>query len=193
MVATLLYTSNEQRENKQCMWTATGDFVSAVPTSTSDSVNSIGPSLEAFSDAKPGFAPFYYTFSYGLYSNDDKGNDPPKLIEKSVIQNREVPGKTSKATKININDHKLMNVTPMRLILTDMTVYVPTQPLLALTLVLNDEDQTQNNNQGANRRTRMPAVFDTQWSEVPYNRQLDMQLPPMSSLTIEYDLAKMGL
>jgi hypothetical protein len=184
MVATLNELDNA---NTHRMWTASGDFVSLKPLHPT-SHSSI---IETFKvgGSKPGFAPFYYTFSYALFSHDEER----RLIENDVIQDREVPGKSSKATKINIKDHKIMNVTPMRIILTDMTVYVPTQPVLALTLVINDEGQTQNKNQASNHRTRIPAVFDTQWSEVPYNRQLDMQLPPMSSLTIEYDLAKMEL
>jgi len=182
MVASLHFNNNNERSNTAGFWNAFGEYTStqACVGQTNDII------IEGFAENV-----YDYSFSYALYAYDASMSSY-RLMDRSVVMNHRVPSQTSKATKVNISDRNVANVMPMRLILTDMTTYTPSQPVLALSLVVNDEDIVKKTTEHS-MRMRIPAVFNTQWSEVPNNRQLDMQLPPMSSLTIEYDLSKMRL
>lgn len=179
MVAPLFFTNTHERQNIACQWMATGEYVSNVPkTSTYDPRADV---LEEFTQSED---PFLYTFSYALYAYDPETNEL-NLVDQSIVKDRVVPGNNSTAVKLNVREYRYSNVSPMRLILSDMTNYVPRQPLLKMFLVVNEDDLS--------RRVRMPAVFDAQWSELPKNRQLDMQMPPFETLKIEYDLKGMRL
>lgn len=157
-----------RKNNEHCGWKANGDYVT-----------------EYFTDERPTYGPPYlYTFTYALFAYDEAKADY-KLVHSGIVKDREVPTSPSKAMRINMQDYARFMNTQMRLVLTDMTNYMPTQPMLALGIVINEDK--------AESRMRMPAAFSTKRSETPMNRQLDMTLPPIASLTLEFDLKTMGL
>lgn len=147
------------------LWTTTGDLIEEFEDS-----NLIKP------DA------FKYTFTYTLYSEDDTGD--VVVIDRKTIMERPAPGKTHKITKMNVINYNQFNK-PMRLVINDQTTYAPKQPLLALVIALNEDDPV--------RIVRMPTQFRTPISQTPANRQVDMILPVVGSMSLDFDLAKMRL
>ena len=147
------------------LWSATGDLLEHFENS-----NLLKPDL------------FKYTFTYTLYSEDESGD--VIVIDRKTIFERIAPGNTHKITKMNVTNYNQLNK-PMRLIINDQTTYAPRQPLLALLIVLNEDDP--------NRFIRLPTQFKTPISQTPANRQVDMILPVVASMSLDFDLGKMRL
>lgn len=162
-----------------CMWQADGDLVEGFtePASASASAPRLSKPVNAGTT-------FKYSFTYALFAYDTDRRDYKSLRMDAV---RDVPlSGDQKIVKINISDFERM-YSPMRLILTDTTSYLPEQPKLSLSLVLNESKRDQT----LGREQRIPAVFAVKHTAVPQNRQIDMPLPSLVSLTIEFNLNDM--
>lgn len=121
--------------------------------------------------------PYHYSLAYVLtYYDEAQGVN--RVIARETIPDFTRDAKTE-IKRINITEHAHKTV-PMRLLLTDLTDYGAGQPLLALFLAI---DPT-----GGGPTIRMPAVFragnDT---SLVKNRQMDIPLPPLNALTLEFD------
>lgn len=110
-----------------------------------------------------------YSFTYILLTLRDD-----TVVDRGAILNRIVPGHNNKMVGIEISNQSIINKEPMRLLITDMTVYERGQPLLELNLLINKK-----------REHVIPAHFMTSWTQLPINRQVDMTIPPIGSLDIE--------
>jgi hypothetical protein len=124
---------------------------------------------------------FKYSFTYTLYAENTDGD--VIVIDRKALKEVVAPKNSHKITRMHVTHYGQLN-SPMRLILNDQTNYVPGQPLLALSLLLNEDDP--------NRVVRMPAQFRTYSSNTPDNRQIQMILPVVSSLGFEFDYRVMG-
>lgn len=142
---------------EQCMWSAEG--VIEHFTSPADT--------------------FQYTITYALYAFDEARGDF-QSIRKGVVNNHALDGPTM-MTRLNISDFQRLGST-MRLTITDMTTYIPRQPLLSMDVVLNE---------GAADAMRLPAPFSITRSAVPVNRQMDMPLPNVRSMALEMNVKEM--
>lgn len=116
---------------------------------------------------------YKYSFTYILITLRDD-----TVVDRGAILNRIVPGQNNKMVGIEISNQSIINKEPMRLLITDMTVYERGQPLLELNLLINKQ-----------RNHVIPVQFMTSWTQIPLNRQVDMTIPPIGSLDIEVALA----
>jgi hypothetical protein len=123
--------------------------------------------IEAFTQNEQSYK---YSFTYILMTLKDN-----TMVDRGAILNRIVPGTNSKMVGIEISNQSIINKEPMRLLITDMTVYERGQPLLELNLLINKQ-----------REHVIPAHFMTSWTQVPINRQVDMTIPPIGSLQIDF-------
>jgi hypothetical protein len=125
--------------------------------------------------------PHKYSFAYTLTFYDMEKHKHI-VINRGVLTDFRSDGKTE-IKRINITE-RAMRAIPLRLLLTDMSDYGAGQPLLALYIIVYPL--------GGGPSIRMPAVFKTgaETLEVK-NRQIDMPMPPMESLTLEFDLRAM--
>jgi hypothetical protein len=166
---------------KVLLWQASGD-VKEIGLYGGGGSSSIGDVTEEFMGGVS-YNPYTYAFVYSLLAFDPIRNDfariqGPKYVEKGF----DVKTGTNKIFRI-ISDHARMNTTQFRLIVNDYSTYMPRQPLLSMRLVLNEDLDSS-------RRT-IPAVFSTAMSEVPKNRQIDMTISNMESITFEFNMNEM--
>lgn len=125
--------------------------------------------------------PHKYSLAYTLTLYDTE-NNMNRVVTRNVLTDFRSDGKTE-IKRINLTD-RAMRAIPLRLLLTDMSDYGAGQPLLALYINVYPL--------GGGPSMRMPAVFKTGHANAEVkNRQIDMPLPPLESLTLEFDLRAM--
>ena len=185
------FQENNITDMESYIWNANGDFTHQdkikyntqiqYPNNYDCSRHQMG--MERFENSSENLSDLYtYNFAYALFAFNEDTQDF-ESIRKEVIKHRRLLGKNEKIVRINISDFQRM-YSPMRLIITDMTNYIGPQPLLSLNLVLNED-------QGPDKKLRLPVVFAVENTSVPKNRQVDMPLPNVTSLSIEFNLKDM--
>jgi hypothetical protein len=147
-----------------CVWSASGDLYEH---------------FEALKEPE-----YEYSFTYALFVFNEDKNDYV-LLRNGFIDKRKTmeKTKTNVMAKISVKDFQRI-MSPMRIIITDMTNYISAQPLLSLDLVLNEDVS-------GGKPVRISAPFNVDYTEVPKNRQIDMPLPGVATLSIEFNLKEM--